>query len=287
MKCTDFFYGTTAGRRLLSMIMKHHWDVLAVRFLCSPLSKPLVSWYIHKYHIVLTAAQKRCFYSFQEFFARTRDDKFIDATPEHLISPCDSWLSVFPIDSSSRFAIKHSYYRVSDLIQDAKLAECYEGGVCMIFRLGAEDYHHYCYIDNGYQGEHHEIPGVLHSVQPVACQQYPVYVLNRRCWSLLTTEHFGPVVQTEIGALIVGGIANNYNKVHVLKGMEKGHFELAGSTIVLLFEKGRVALLPELRQALEQHDEVRVKQGMWIGFSISSMDKKPSGSRGLNVLPLE
>ncbi len=287
MKCTDFFYGTTAGRWLLSMIMKHHWDVLAVRFLCSRLSKPLVSWYIHKYHIVLTVAQKRSFYSFQEFFARTRDDKFIDATPEHLISPCDSWLSVFPIDSSSRFAIKHSYYRVSDLIQDAKLAECYEGGVCMIFRLGAEDYHHYCYIDNGYQGEHHEIPGVLHSVQPVACQQYPVYVLNRRCWSLLITEHFGPVIQAEIGALIVGGIANHYNKIHVLKGMEKGHFELAGSTIVLLFEKGRVALLPELRQALEQHDEVRVKQGMQIGFSIPSMDKAPQGSEGLNVLPLE
>lgn len=260
-----FLYDTVPGRWLLGQIMKYHLDRLAVRYLCSPMSRPVIRWYIHKHQIVLSPVQERSFRSFQEFFVRTRESEPIDAAAEHLISPCDGWLSVFPIDSDSRFAIKHSYYRISDLLRDPQLAKRYDGGLCMIFRLEAEDYHHYCYIDDGYQGMHHEIPGVLHSVQPIACERYPVYVLNRRCWSLLTTEHFGPVVQTEIGALIVGGIVNDYQNARVTKGMEKGHFELAGSTIVLLFEKGRVTLLPELSEALAQKEEVRVRQGMWIG----------------------
>ena len=51
------------------------------------------------------------------------------------------------------------------------------------------------------------------------------------------------------------------------KGMEKGHFELAGSTIVLLFQKERIHLLPELIEMLAEGKEVRVEQGMQIGTS--------------------
>jgi len=33
--------------------------------------------------------------------------------------------------------------------------------------------------------------------------------------------HFGPVVQCEIGALVVGGIANEKENAHFSKGSEK------------------------------------------------------------------
>ena len=39
------------------------------------------------------------------------------------------------------------------------------------------------------------------------------------------------------------------------KGMEKGHFELAGSTIILLFEKEQMQLRPELLYKLSQVEE--------------------------------
>ena len=80
----------------------------------------------------------------------------------------------------------------------------------------------------------------------------------------MSTEHFGPVVQTEIGALIVGGIANERENTFFSRGAEKGRFELAGSTIVLLFEKGRIRLLPELEEQMKNGQEARVIQGMWI-----------------------
>lgn len=173
-------------------------------------------------------------------------------------------MSVYPVTEDSSFAIKGSRYRVEDLLQDETLARNYEGGFCLVFRLCASDYHHYCYIDDGFQGQIHHIEGQLHSVQPIACETYPVYILNRRCWCLLVTENFGPVVQTEIGALIVGGIANNEGNARFCRGMEKGHFELAGSTIVLLFEPDRIVLRPEVAEQLGEGREVRVEQGMWI-----------------------
>lgn len=260
-----FFYKTSVGRGLLKIIMKLHLDRIVVRFLWSPASKVLDERFIQRNGISVTPEEKASFRSFRDLFARTRTDIVIDSTPEHLISPCDGWLSAFPIDEQSSFAIKNSHYRIQDFLQDEALAKNYMGGTCLILRLCVSDYHHYCYIDDGYQGENHFIPGVLHSVQPIACETYPVYVLNRRSWCLLKTEHFGPVVQCEIGALVVGGIVNAKENARFVKGEEKGHFELAGSTIVLLFEKGQMHLRPELVEQLSQAEEVQVKQGAWIG----------------------
>ena len=260
-----FLYGSRVGRFLLRRLLKNQADQLAVRFLCSKYSRPFIGWYARRNKIQLSDQERQAFKSYRDFFIRRRPATKLDMQPEHLISPCDAWLSAFAIQADSSFHIKGSPYRLADLLQDKKLAADYVEGDCLIFRLCASDYHHYCYIDNGYQGECRYIAGELHSVQPLACAVYPVYTLNRRCWSLLTTENFGPVVQTEIGALIVGGIFNAYQNKRFCKGEEKGHFELAGSTIVLLFQKNRIKLRPELAQKLAAGEEVRVQLGEWIG----------------------
>ena len=259
-----FLYKTIPGRLLLRLIQRFHADRIIVRFLRSPWSRFLVFLYI-KYHRIPISKEERLQYrTFRDFFVRERKEKEMDPVPGHLISPCDGWLSVYPVKDGSSFEIKGSRYRVQDLVQDKSIAQKYNGGTCMVFRLCAADYHHYCYIDDGYQGKNHFIPGTLHSVQPAACETYPVFTLNRRSWCLMATERFGPVVQTEIGALIVGGIVNIRENTRVCRGMEKGHFELAGSTIVLLFESGRIRLLPELELKMKENSEVRVRQGMWI-----------------------
>lgn len=264
-KAVSFLYGTSLGRCLLKIIMKLHLDRIATTFLWSPCSRPLIGWYIRHNGISVTKAELQSFRSFRDLFARKRNGITIDPVPEHLISPCDGWLSAFPIDEDSCFSIKKSHYKIRDFLQDEALAKNYIGGTCLIFRLCVSDYHHYCYIDDGYQGKNHFIPGVLHSVQPIACDTYPVFVLNKRSWCLLTTENFGPVVQCEIGALVVGGIFNEKENTRFWKGTEKGHFELAGSTIILLFEPGQMELRPELVGDLFYQDEVRVTQGEWIG----------------------
>lgn len=262
-----FLYGNCVGRFFLKTIMKLHMDRIAVRFLRSRCSKILVKGYIKRNNISVTPEEAASFRSYREMFVRTRTPVEFDRDPEHLISPCDSLLSVFSIDENSCFAIKNSSYRVADFLKDEELAKKYLGGTALIFRLCASDYHHYCYIDDGYQGENHPIPGVLHSVQPIACENFPVYVLNKRSWCLMETDHFGPVVQCEIGALVVGGIENDKENSRFNKGEEKGHFELAGSTIVLLFEPDRIKLRDEVVEKLTEMEELRIVQGEWIGIS--------------------
>lgn len=260
-----FLYGTAIGRGLLKVIQKCGLDKMMVSFLWSPYSRYIIPWYIRHNQICMEDYEKETYYSFRDFFVRKRRAVQVDSYPTHLISPCDGWLSAYPVQENSSFSIKGSCYQICDFIQDSVLNELYQGGMCLIFRLCASDYHHYCYIDDGEQGRHSYIEGELHSVQPIACEIYPVYIRNRRTWSLLHTDHFGPVVQTEIGALIVGGIFNRLQGGRFHKGMEKGHFELAGSTIVQLFQKNRICLLPKIKTALKDGQEVRVTQGMWIG----------------------
>lgn len=259
-----FLYKCAVGRFLLKIIMKLHLDRLIICFLCSPLSKPTIYLYVKYNNIPMTKNDLKSFDSFRDFFRRKKTAITIDNTPSHLISPCDGWLSAFPIDEESCFSIKNSHYCISDFLQDTELAKNYLGGICLIFRLCVSDYHHYCYIDNGYQGKNNFIPGVLHSVQPIACETYPVFVLNKRSWCLLTTEHFGPVVQCEIGALVVGGICNEKENTRFFKGTEKGHFELAGSTIILLLEKGQINLRPDLAARFSSSEEIKVTMGEWI-----------------------
>ena len=259
-------YTTVLGRMILKSIHLFRLDRLIVCFLKSRWSVPYLKWYMK--HNGIMPGEGESYRSFRAFFARKKKLAGIDAAPEHLISPCDGWLSAYPVTQSSIFYIKGTYYRVEDFLKDNTLAKNYEGGTCLVFRLCPYDYHHYIYIDNGYQGRNHFIPGTLHSVQPIACSTYPVYTQNRRSWCLLTTENFGPVVQAEIGALIVGGIVNYRENTRVQRGMEKGRFELAGSTIVLLFEPGRIRLLPGLKEKMSEEREVRVEMGQWIADSI-------------------
>lgn len=266
-----FLYGTALGRGLLKLIQTLHADRLIVRFLRSGWSRPYMNRFVRRHGIPLSREELRSFPSYQAFFVRERAPQRIDMTPDHLISPCDGWLSAYSIGRDSSFAIKGSRYRVQDLLGDGNLAGRYEGGDCLVFRLCASDYHHYCYIDDGLQGPNHYMEGKLHSVQPIACEHYPIFTLNRRSWCRMDTEHFGSVVQTEIGALIVGGIVNA-PEGPMKRGGEKGRFDLAGSTIVLLFEPGRIALRLELAARLEEGLETRVEQGAWVATAAGRLE---------------
>lgn len=255
----QFLYGTTLGRLILKILMSFHIDKLIVGFLKSKLSYPLISKYVKKYNIDI---QGQSFKTYQEFFLRSRNDVHIDLHPEHLISPCDGFLSCFSLDETHHFFIKGSYYDLKDFIQDDILCEQYKSGTLLVFRLCARDYHHYCYIDEGYQNKHKEIKGTLHSVQSIACETYPVYTLNKRTVSVLNTKHFKDVIQCEIGAFVVGGIVNKKEDSYFKKGEEKGYFDLAGSTIVLIFKKDSICL-----KECYNEQEIRVQMGEWIGSS--------------------
>lgn len=213
----------------------------------SRLSKLWIKSFIRKNGIDMERYEAVDYRSYNDFFTRRlREQPTLPTDPHTLFSPCDAKLSAYPITEDSRFTIKNGVYSVAELLENPTLAAEYEGGLCLIFRLAVDDYHRYCYIDSGTKEENVFIPGVLHTVQPIALEKYDFYKRNCREYTVLHTEHFGDVIQVEVGALMVGRIVNRDQSGAFVRGNEKGNFEFGGSTIVLLFKKGAVTVDSEI-----------------------------------------
>lgn len=267
-KSVEFLCCTKFGRILLHITLFLQIPKLLGLFLRSPFSHFMISRFIKKNHIDMSEFGGQKYISFNDFFTRKKDVAF-DEDLNSFISPCDSLLSVYKINDDSTFHIKGFDYTLQDFFNitkdtdEKKILDIYKDGLCLVFRLCATDYHRYCYIDNGHQTENNYIKGSLYSVQPAACENFRVYTKNRRSWTLLQTQNFGTVAQIEIGAFSVGGIKNHFSNHDFTKGQEKGYFDLHGSTIVLLVEKDKLSLIPEIAAA---DGEYRVNYGSKIGM---------------------
>ena len=265
-------YGTSIGRKFLKILVNPCISKLGGAFLSTKLSSLLVKPFIKANNIDMSDYTERAYASFNDFF--TRDLKpgkrFINRDKEVLISPSDGRVSVYEIDDNMTFNIKDSYYTVESLTHSKKAANYYKGGTCVIIRLCVDNYHRYCYIDNGYKTTNKFIPGVLHTVNPVACEYYDIYKENSRECSLLHTENFGKVMQIEVGALMVGKIVNYDQVACIHRGDEKGKFEFGGSTIVLLFKKDAVEIDDDLIENTKNGYETAVKMGERIGKQLFS-----------------
>lgn len=259
-------YCTKSGRVLTSVMLRTDFPKVIVAYLRSKFSKPMIRRYTKRYGIELDEYVQQKYKSFADFFVRQKESVPFDPQHNHFISPCDGLLSVYPVNEDSSFSIKGSRYRLCDLVDEPGLTDAFCGGLCLILRLTPSDYHHYSFVDDGYISESHYIEGKLHSVNPIAGSKYPVYKLNRRSWHIFDTDHFGRLIQVEVGALAVGYIVNDHENTRVSRGEEMGHFEMCGSSIVILVQKDKLELLPQLD--LSEGHEARVVQGMCIGTAL-------------------
>ncbi|MCI8568108.1 MAG: phosphatidylserine decarboxylase, partial [Bacilli bacterium] len=165
----------------------------------------------------------------------------------------------------SIFKIKNSLYNLESLLKDKKLADEYKNGVCLIFRLTPDNYHRYCYIDNGKVVSSKKIKGVLHTVRPIALNRYNVYIQNTREYTVIETENFEKVIQMEVGAMFIGRITNHTINGKVHRGEEKGTFEFGGSTIVMIFKENTVKIDKIISQNTIENKETVIKMGNIIG----------------------
>lgn len=262
-----FLYRNKLGRLLLKIISLPIISKIAGWFMDRKISAIAIKRFIKKNNIDVSIYEEKKYTSYNDFFTRKIKSKCrkIDMNPKSLISPCDSKLSAYEINEKSVFKIKDSYYKVEDLLKDEKLAKKYQDGYCLIFRLCVDDYHRYCYIDNGKKNKNKFINGVLYTVRPIVLENYNIYKKNSREYTTLKTENFGDVIQVEVGATIVGRIKNHHEEYNFTKGEEKGMFEFGGSTIVLLIEKNKVEIDKEIIDNTKQGYETVVKYGEKIG----------------------
>lgn len=269
-KLLAFLYGTAFGRGIVSLLVRPWVSNLAGRLMDSSLSVIAVKPFLKKSRIDMTEYEQRRFRSFNDFFTRRilEEKRPIDREPGHLIAPCDSKLTVYPITAESRFRVKNTEYTLDSLLKDPVLARRYEGGTFLIFRLTVGDYHRYSYADNGTKGENIHIPGVFHTVNPVANDHYPIYKENTREYTVLESERFGSVLMMEVGATMVGRIVNYHGAGPVQRGQEKGRFEFGGSTIVMCLEKDKAVIDADVIANTKADIETVVKLGQKIGVAV-------------------
>lgn len=264
-----FTYGTAFGRILAKAILCRRFVSNAyAAWQKSSLSKGKVQKFIAQYGIDVSDCTVQEFSNFNDFFTRQRMD-YVNQTQENeLPAIADSKLLALPISERSRFRIKGVPYTVSELLEDSAAAKEFEGGMCLIFRLSPDDYHRYAYPDSGKQGQTYEIRGVLHTVNPIAADM-KVYRRNTRCCTLLHTQHFGNVMQMEVGALLVGKIINHSEIPGTVKKLqEKGYFAYGGSTVILLLQKDTVQIDEDILYYSAQGIETKVRLGEKIGAAV-------------------
>jgi len=256
-----FLYNTALGRLLLKIMVCPWVSNVARVFLVSPLSKPMIGRFIKKHKINISDYEDCKYKSFNDFFIRNKKTVVMEGTYTDFVSPCDGYLTVYPIDETSVFKIKNSCYDVKSLLDDEELAKKYQGGMCFIFRLMPHHFHRYSFTDDGMVKSSKTIDGILHCVRPIACERFPVYIQNKREYTEIETAHFGSVIQMEVGAIIVGRINNHQNAVDVKRGQEKGYFEFGGSTIIMLTQKDVLSVDKDLLEKSENGIETDVKIG--------------------------
>ncbi|MCM1528729.1 MAG: phosphatidylserine decarboxylase [Alistipes sp.] len=268
-RALKLLYRTVPGRIILKGLTAPIVSKIVGKFMDSPLSVFMIGSFIRNNNINMDDFQPERYSSYNAFFTRRikPDVRPVDMENTHLISPCDSKLTVYEITENSRFNIKASSYSVAELTGSRKASERYKGGLCMIFRLDVDDYHRYCYIDDGTKTVNRFIPGELHTVNPIALERYNIYKRNSRECTLLCTENFGDVMQVEVGAMMVGRICNLHSSGKIRRGEEKGRFEFGGSTIVLLFEKDKVVPDSDILANSAQGTETVVRYGESIAIS--------------------
>ena len=233
-KPLKFLYKTAVGRFLLKIIAGHCCSEINAIYNRSAFSKKKIRPFIEKNKIDVSKYSIEDFKSFADFFSRK---------------------------DNLQVQIKNTTYSLSDLIGGG-IPEEFEGGNCLVFRLAMDDYHRYCFVDDGKLLSAKHIKGKLHTVSSIS-EQYKVFIQNDRIVNFYELNHFGSMIQIEIGALLVGRI-KNHNITDFKKGEEKGYFELGGSTIILLTKKS-IKIDEDILAQSKEGTETKVSYGEKIG----------------------
>ena len=268
MESLDFLYGTLPGRALLRPLVSRPVSRLCGRFLDTPASRVLIAPFVRANGIDTADYDLENIGCFNDFFCRPLKPgrRPVDPDPAALVAPCDGLLTVLRAREDLVLPVKQSRFSLARLLGDASLAREFRDGICLVYRLCVDHYHRYCYFESGFKSENRFLPGLLHTVRPVALEDRPVFCENCREYALIETERFGRAVQMEVGALLVGRIVNDMPQPGpVRRGAEKGHFAYGGSTVIVLLPKDAAQLPPALWEASARGEETPVRMGQRIG----------------------
>ncbi len=220
--------------------------------------------FIRTYHIDTAQFQERPYGSFNDFFIRKLKPgaRKIDTARNVVVSPADGKVFAFRDIAGQRFIIKGYRFNLKSFLQNDSLAKVYRDGSILLFRLCPTDYHRFHFPVSGSLSKVTKIPGAYYSVNPIALRKrIRIFCENKREYQTIDSPVFGQVIMAEIGATLVGSIIHTFQGTKAIKGGESGYFQFGGSSILLLFQPGRIQIDPDLIRNTKDHLETSVDMG--------------------------
>ena len=233
----------------------------------------LVRGFLGLYSVDMSEAQQSdplSYPSFNEFFTRALKEnaRTIDLNPRSIACPVDGTISeAGSIDGAALLQAKGRRYTLAELLAGQKWASLFEGGCFTTIYLAPFNYHRIHMPLRGDLKETVYVPGRLFSVNAATAAHVPnLFARNERVLTLFDTA-FGQVALIMVGALNVGSMATVWagditpasrrvlttlppQRVSLDKGAELGRFNM-GSTVILLFQRNRAQLNPDVRAGLQ------------------------------------
>ena len=212
--------------------------------------------------------------SFNDFFIRRLKPEARPLAPgsDVAIIPADGRYFFYEnIATCEGFVVKGKKFSLQALLQQEELAEKYREASMVMARLCPSDYHRFHFPCECFPSSTHLINGCLYSVNPLAlARNLNIFTENKRTLCELQTPQFGTILYLEIGATSVGSIQETYQPHEwQKKGAEKGYFEFGGSSLILLFEKGKIQFDPDLLDATQKGLEIRCLFGQSMGKALN------------------
>jgi phosphatidylserine decarboxylase len=187
------------------------------------------------------------------------------ADPRAVVCPADSRALVGSMQKSSGLYLKQKFFSFPELLgEGSPWQSSLADGDYAVFRLTPEKYHYTHSPVTGHVLEIYSIGGRYHPCNPNSAVQLITPVSkNRRVITIIDTDCFGGscigrVAMIEVVALMIGQIEQRYSeqryesprpldKGMLLKaGAPKALFRPGSSTVVLLFQRGRIRFAADL-----------------------------------------
>ena len=272
-KWLNLIYGSPLGVFPLWVAIKRAWfSRWYGRKMSRPESKSKIPDFIREYDLDVSefAAPPNSFLSFNEFFSRKlkADARPVCEGHQHIAFPADGrHLGFSNLGRTSSIFVKGQSFDLATLFQSKELAEPYENGSLVISRLCPVDYHRFHFPADGQASAPKLINGFLYSVNPIALRkEISIFWQNKRYLSFLETKSSGRIAQLLVGATCVGSVSFTPNFPRtVVKGDEFGYFSFGGSSVLTLFEEGKVSLSPDLLEHSSNGIELYARMGDQMG----------------------
>jgi len=183
-----------------------------------------------------------------------------------VVCPADSRVMVGSLSNTSGLFIKGKFFEFPELLggKGSRWTRRFSDGDFAVFRLTPEKYHYTHVPTTGKLADFYHVNGRYHSCNPnAAVRLLTPYSKNRRVVTILDTDcesgdQFGYVAMIEVVALMVGQIEQRYSEMQyknpqsldkgmtLRRGAPKALFRPGSSTVVLLFQPGRVRFAADL-----------------------------------------